>query len=80
LGLGLFHAFEQRQFALVIKVNTHAQIHFFGVGIGCELLVQTQDGVTGGHFNGVKQGHVGLVVDGSDEGGTLRSGWDTLVG
>lgn len=45
--LGGLHALEQGQLAVVVEVHAHAQIHLAGVGVGSELLVQTQDGVAG---------------------------------
>jgi hypothetical protein len=50
----LGHAAQHGQLAFVVEVHAHAQVHLGGVGVGVELLVQTQDRVTGGHFNGVK--------------------------
>jgi hypothetical protein len=51
------HALQQGQFAVVVEVHAHAQVHLVGVGVGVELLVQTQNGVAGGHFDGGKQRH-----------------------
>ena len=51
------HAFEQGEFAVVVEINAHTQIHLVGVGIGCKLFVQTQNRVAGGHFDGSKQRH-----------------------
>ena len=54
---GGLHALQQGQFAVVVEVHAHAQVHFVGVGVGVELLIQTQDRVAGGHFDGGKQRH-----------------------
>ncbi len=49
------YAFEQREFAVVVEINTHAEVDFVGVGVGSVLLVQTQNRVAGGHFDSRKQ-------------------------
>ena len=46
------HALQQRQFAAVVKVHPHAQVHLVRVGVGGKLFVQTQDRVAGRHFDG----------------------------
>ena len=45
------HALQQGQLAAVVVINTHAEVDLVGVGVGVELLVQTQDRVAGGHFD-----------------------------
>ena len=52
---GFLHAFQQRQFAVVVKVDAHAQVDFGRVGVGGKLLVQAQNGVAWGHFHGGKE-------------------------
>ena len=54
---GRLHTFKQGEFAVVVEINAHTQVHFVGVGVGCELFVQTQDRIAGGHFDGGKQRH-----------------------
>jgi hypothetical protein len=44
-SLGLLHALEQRQLAVVVVVDADAQVDLVGVGVGGELLVEAQDGV-----------------------------------
>jgi hypothetical protein len=51
------HALQQRQLAVVVEVHAHAEVDLVGVGVGVELLVQTQDGVAGGHFDGGEERH-----------------------
>ena len=68
LALGLDHALQQRQLAVVVVVDAHAQVDLGGVGVGTKLFVQTQDRVARGHFDGREQGHdcgsgKGCVVD-----------------
>jgi hypothetical protein len=46
------HALEQWQLAVFIVINAHAQVDFGRVGVGVELLVEAQDRVAGGHFDG----------------------------
>ena len=54
---GGLHAGQQRQLAVVVEVHAHAQVDLVGVGVSVELLVETQDGVAGGHFDGGEQRH-----------------------
>ncbi|MDT4855803.1 hypothetical protein FQZ97_901720 [compost metagenome] len=64
-GRGLFHhrlfsglhALQQGQLAVVVEIHANAEVDLAGVGVGSELLVQTQDRVAGGHFDGGEQGH-----------------------
>ena len=51
VGFGLLHALEQGQFAVVVEIDPDAEVHLVGVGVGGELLVQTQDWVAGGHLD-----------------------------
>ena len=59
-GGGFFHhgffsrlnALQQRQLAVVVEIHAHAEVDLVGVGVGVELLVEAQDGVVGGHFDG----------------------------
>ena len=55
------HALEQGQFAGIVEIHAHAQVDLVGVGVGSKLLVQTQDRVAGGHFDGGKQRHGGFL-------------------
>jgi len=55
------YALEQGQLAFVVEVHAHAQVDLVGVGVGSVLLVQTQDRVAGGHFDGGKQRHGGFL-------------------
>ena len=57
--LGRLHAGQQRQLAVLVEVHADAQVDLVGVGVGGKLLVQTQDRVAGGHFDGGKQRHGG---------------------
>ena len=41
LLFGFLHAFQQRQFAVIVVIHTNAEIDFVGVRIGCKLLVKT---------------------------------------
>ena len=62
---GLFggaHAVQQGQLAVVVEIHAHAQVHLGGVGVGVELFIETQDGVTRGHFDGGKERHVGVLL------------------
>ncbi|MNT32299.1 hypothetical protein D3C72_1681720 [compost metagenome] len=54
---GGLHALQQRQLAVVVEIHAHAQVHLARVGVSCELFVQTQDRVAGGHFDGRKKRH-----------------------
>ena len=58
--LGRLHALQQGQLAVVVEIHAHAQVDLVGVGIGVELVVQTQDRVAGGHFDGGEEGHAGF--------------------
>ena len=52
---GLFsgaYAVQQGQFAVVVEIHAHAEVDLGWVGVGVELFVETQDGVTRGHFDG----------------------------
>ena len=51
------HALQQRQLAVVVVIDPHAQIDLVRVGIGCKLLVEPQDRIAWGHFDGVEQRH-----------------------
>src|SRR5690606_26905525 len=53
---------KERNLAVVVVIHTHAEIDFFGAGVGVVGFVQTQDGITGGHFDA-----------GEDRGGHLSS-------
>jgi len=54
--LGPAHAFQNRHFAVVVDVDTDAEIDFGGIGIRHECFGYAQDGVAGRHFDGGKQG------------------------
>jgi hypothetical protein len=54
--LGGLHALQQRQFAVVVEVDADAEVDLGGVGVGVELLVQPEDRVAGGHFDGGEEG------------------------
>jgi hypothetical protein len=51
------HALQQRQFAVVVEINAHAEVDLVRVGVGGELFVQTQNRVAGSHGDGGKQRH-----------------------
>ena len=55
LALGCGHAGQHRQLAVVVEINTDAQIDLVRVRVGVELFVQTQDGVSRRQFDGRKQ-------------------------
>jgi hypothetical protein len=57
LLLGRRHAAQQRELAVLVGVHAHAEVHFRRVGVGVELLVQAEDGVTRSEFDGGKQRH-----------------------
>jgi len=57
LLLGGGHAGEQRQLAGLVGVDADAEIDLGRVGVGIELLVQAEDGVARGEFDGGKQRH-----------------------
>ena len=56
---GSLHAGEQRQLAVVVEIHAHAQIDLDRAGVAGELVVQAQDRVARGHFDGGKEGHGG---------------------
>ena len=57
LLLGRGHAGQQRQLAVLVGIDADAQVDLGRVGVGVELLVQAEDGVTRGEFDGGKQRH-----------------------
>jgi putative ABC transport system permease protein len=57
LPFGGLYAGQQRQLAVFVGVHADAEVDLGGVGVGIELFVQAQDRITGGHFDGGKQGH-----------------------
>ncbi len=57
LLLGSGDAGEQRQLAVLVGIDADAQVDLGRVGVGVELLVQAEDGVTRGEFDGGKQRH-----------------------
>ncbi len=57
LLLGRGHAGQQRQLAVLIGIDAHAEVDLGRVGVGIELFVQAEDGVTRGEFDGGKQRH-----------------------
>jgi hypothetical protein len=58
LRLGGLHALQQRQLAVVVEVHADAQVDLGGVGVGIELLVEAQDRVARGEFDGSEQRHL----------------------
>ena len=53
---GRCHAGQHRQLALVVEVHADAQIDLGRVRVGSELLVEAEDGVARGHFDGSEEG------------------------
>ena len=53
--LGGADAAQDRQLAVLVVVDADAEIDLGGVGIGGELLVETQDRVAGRHLDGVEE-------------------------
>ena len=72
------YALQQRQLTVIVEVHAHAQVDLVGVGVGSKLLVQTQDRVAGGHFDGGKQRHE-KVLESRVGGWQSRSSWVTLA-
>jgi hypothetical protein len=62
---GRLHALQERQFSVVIEVHPDTEIDLVGIGIGCKLLVQTQDRIAGGHFDSGEERHGGSLEVGS---------------
>ena len=53
----LLNALQQGQFAVVVEINAHTQVHFVGVGVCGKLLIQSQDGIAGRHLDASKHRH-----------------------
>jgi hypothetical protein len=66
---------QQRQLAVVVEVHAHAQVDLGGVGVGVELLVQAQDRVARGHFDGGKEADMGFLKVGGKGAAAGGGGW-----
>jgi hypothetical protein len=62
---GSANTLQQGQFAAVVVIDTDAEIDLAGIAISIELLVQTQDRVARGHFDGGEHGHENLSKRGN---------------
>jgi hypothetical protein len=63
-----FHAGEQRQLAVLVEVDADAEVHLRRIGVGVELLVESEDRVAGRQLDGGEEGGHGFPVSevGSD--------------
>ena len=66
LVFGLAHAVQQRQLAVLVVIDAHAQVDLGGSGVGIEGFGHAQDGIPGSEGDGGKQrtGHGAALLDG----------------